>query len=114
MDFASVVKRGSRLWAWAGVARVDGSRLCAAAGASELADLLLEWTAWGLISFPMLQKASAAAKRDGLRHPDIIRLASLGGENWPGNMRRDLLAQQRKHLLPEPSEISIPDRSLSR
>ena len=56
----------------------------------------------------MIQKASAAAKRDGLRHPDIIRLASSGGENWPGNMRRDLLTQQRKQLLPEPSEISIP------
>ena len=78
----------------AGVARVDGSRLCAAAaaGASELADMLLEWTAWGLISFPMIQKAAAAAKRDGLLHPDILRLASLGGESWPGNVRRDLSA----------------------
>ena len=92
MDFASVVRRDSRHWA--GVARVDGSRLCAAAaaGASELADMLLEWTAWGLISFPMIQKAAVAAKRDGLLHPDILRLASLGGESWPGNVRRDLSA----------------------
>ena len=105
MDFASVVSQDSRHWA--GVARVDGSRLCAAvaAGASELADMLLEWTAWRLINFPMLQKAAAPAKRDGLRHPDILRWASLGGENWPGNMRRDLLTQQRKQLLLEPSRI---------
>ena len=93
MDFASVVSQDLRHWA--GVARADGSRLCAAvaAGASELADLLLEWTTWGLISFPMLQKAAAATKRDGLRHPDIIRL--------------DLLTQQRKQLLPKTSQISI-------
>ena len=102
MDFASDVRRGSRHWA--GIARVEGSRPSAAtaASASKLADLLLEWTAWGLISFPVLKKAADAANSDGLRHPDILRLASLGGANWPGNMRRDLLMQQRKQLMPEP------------
>ena len=104
-SWADAVRRDSSHWA--GAARRTQAE--STKGDSKLAVLLIEWAAWGLISFPMLQQAAEAAQFDGLQHAHIQRLSSLGGPNsWPGNMRRDLMRQQQNKGLPQPSQLLVP------
>lgn len=39
---------------------------------SALAEILLEWVSWGVISFPMVQQAAAAAMQDGASGADMV------------------------------------------
>ena len=60
-------------------------------GKSRLAQLLMDKWAWGTMSAPMLQSIAQAAVQDGLQHPDVEKLAKIGGQGrFPGNMHRDL------------------------
>lgn len=59
---------------------------------SELAKVLITSWAWGDMSAPQVQKFAAAAKADGLTHPDIAKLAALGsGGRHAGNCHRELV-----------------------
>ena len=59
---------------------------------SKLAAELLQKWAWGTMSAPAVQSLAAAALADGLDHPEVQRLASIGASGkFPGNMHRDLL-----------------------
>ena len=110
----AAVRRDAHYWAGAHLIE-DGNPPVPAAPVAEsvLAALLLEWTAWGLISFPMLQKVAAAAQDDGLNNPDIDRLASLGGEHsHPIKMWCGVLAQLRKRGLPQPVHIQNSCRAI--
>ena len=59
---------------------------------SRLAEALLLLFAWGLVSASSAQWLAQCALDDGLRHPEIAKLASIGkhGE-FSGNCRRDLI-----------------------
>ena len=59
---------------------------------SHLAKTLLQKWAWGKLSTPEVQALAHSAFLDGLEHPKVRALASLG--SWgkhPANMHRDLL-----------------------
>ena len=59
---------------------------------SRFALILTQKWGWGRLSAPEVQELAAAAHRDGLQHPEVHKLASIG--NWgrfPGNAHRDLL-----------------------
>ena len=44
------------------------------------------------MSAPLVQTLAAAACEDGLTHPDLVRLAHIGGGGeYPGNTHRDLM-----------------------
>ena len=61
---------------------------------SALAELLISQWSWGHISTPFIQKVAAAAAADGLQHPEIERLKSLGSYGrYPNNVHRDLVNQ---------------------
>ena len=63
-------------------------------GPSALARILVQKWSWGALSAPELQEIANAAYEDGLQHPEIYKLASLGRwGQYPGNLQRDLLAQ---------------------
>ena len=83
---------------------------------SRLGQLLVEMYCWSELSLPKMQAIAAAAVHDSqpTPHPDLVRLAKLGGSgDHPQNMGRDF-----KRLLCEPSladaisEISLPIRKL--
>jgi hypothetical protein len=60
-------------------------------GESVLATLLLGFWAWGIVSAVMVQRIAHAAHTDGLAHPSIVRLASIGAKGrYKQNARRDL------------------------
>eukprot|EP00959_Pyramimonas_sp_CCMP1952_P315671 6606912-Pyramimonas_sp.AAC.1 len=55
-----------------------------------------------------VQRISAAAFRDGLRHREIERLASLGQwGNYPGNVHGQLTTMLRDNQLPLPYNFKI-------
>ena len=59
---------------------------------SKLAAQLVEKWAWGAMSAPEVQLLASAALEDGLQHPDVAKLAKIGGSGkYPGNTHRDLL-----------------------
>ena len=59
---------------------------------SRLAEVLLRMFAWGLLTATVVQWIARAAVDDGLRHPDLERLANIGTNcEFAGNSRRDLL-----------------------
>ena len=75
---------------------------------SALAEILLEWVSWGVISFPMVQQAAAAAMQDGASGHGLPELASLGGPNTlPRNMRRDCLRKLDLSFV-EPDMVKLP------
>ena len=83
---------------------------------SRLGQLLVEMYCWSELSLPKMQAIAAAAVHDSqpTPHPDLVRLAKLGGSgDHPQNMGRDF-----KRLVCEPSladaisEISLPIRKL--
>ncbi|CAK0819926.1 unnamed protein product [Prorocentrum cordatum] len=50
-----------------------------------------------------------AAFRDGLHHPEVQRLASLGSwGHYPGNIHGQLTRMLGKSMLPDPLDITIP------
>ena len=76
---------------------------------SALAEILLEWVSWGVISFPMVQQAAAAAMQDGANAcSGLAELAALGGPNaLPRNMRRDCLRKLDISFV-EPDMVKLP------
>ena len=77
---------------------------------SALANLLLEHWAWGSVSTPFVQQIAAAARQDGLRHPSVDMLASLGNEGQcSSNTMRDLERRAPPCLLKQATtQIKIP------
>ena len=70
-------------------------------GCSHLAKYLLEEYAFGDLSANQVQKLSLMAKLDGVKHPHIIKLASLGTTGLhPGNCNRDLTRFTKKYMHP--------------
>ena len=58
---------------------------------SQLVSLLLLRRAWGNLSSPDVQEIAAAAHEDGLNHPDVRTLASLGSwGKYPGKVHAEL------------------------
>ena len=76
---------------------------------SSLAAELLEKWSWGSMSAPLVQTLAAAAKKDGLDHPQIHALAGIGASGkFPGNMHRDLLQITGKPTLASSvSEVKV-------
>lgn len=75
---------------------------------SALADLLLEWVSWGVISFPMVRQAAEAACKDGANAPALKKLATIGGPNvLSRNMRRDCLSHLDIKFV-EPDMVDLP------
>ena len=76
---------------------------------SALAELLLSWHAWGWLSGPLVQKLAEAGQADGIRHPDVIKLASVGGAGvYPQNTRRDILNFVAPRVgIPELTDVKI-------
>ncbi|CAK0824589.1 unnamed protein product [Prorocentrum cordatum] len=61
---------------------------------SALAEILLFLFGWGLLTATCIQWVAGAAVRDGLNHPDLLKLAAVGAAGeYPGNCRRDLLSK---------------------
>ena len=76
---------------------------------SNLATHLLKAWSWGLIPAAEVQRISAAAFRDGLRHGEVERLASLGQwGHYPGNVHKQLTTMLGKNFLPNPLTFEIP------
>ena len=68
---------------------------------SHLARYLLEEFAFGGVSANQVQKLAWMAKRDGLQHTAVDKLASLGANGkHPGNCNRDLNQYMSKYLHP--------------
>eukprot|EP00973_Karenia_brevis_P084059 11663369-Karenia_brevis.AAC.1 len=60
---------------------------------SHLVSVLVELWSWGLIQAAMMQKICQAAEQDGLQHPEIKMIASIGHRGkYSGTCRRDLVA----------------------
>ena len=77
---------------------------------SRLAQVLLQFAAWGLLSAPKIQQIAEAAVHDGLKNEAVEKLARVGDYGkYSGNARRDL---QRSfgapNTLPPPLEIKLP------
>ena len=72
----------------------------AAQAPSALVALLLEKWAWGQISARQVQELCAAAQSDGLLHPHVLALSTIGsaGSN-PNNCNRDLLTKLSAPML---------------
>ena len=65
--------------------------------------LLVQLWSWGFLSAVQLQRICAAAVKDGLSHPEILALASIGSwGQWPNNCHRDLVRKLGKPNLPSP------------
>ena len=82
-------------------------------GCSHLAKYLLEEYAFGGLSANQVQKLSMMAQFDGVKHPHINKLASLGTTGLhPGNMNRDLVRYTKKYMHPienlDPDFCKIP------
>ena len=78
---------------------------------SKLASQLMTLWSWGTLSAPLVQTLADAAHQDGLTHPDVVRMAMLGGRGkFPGNMQRDLLAMSPDFALLQKAQSSIPIR----
>ena len=77
---------------------------------SQLAHMLLEMWAWGEISAYRLQQMAEAGVHDGIGHPDMRKLASLGTNGkHSGNCHRDLTRYLDKIVhMPEPVPMTIP------
>ena len=77
-------------------------------GPSQLALSLLRKWAWGKLSAPELQSLAQSAYQDGLRHPEIEKLASLGTwGKFAGNMQRDLMVYLEKNSPLSSSTITV-------
>ena len=64
---------------------------------SNFALILTQKGGWGKLSAPELQELAFAAHADGLRHPEVEKLASIGAwGKYPANMQRDLLFHVEK------------------
>ena len=60
-------------------------------GPSQLAAHLLGLWSWGNMSAPLVQALALSAVKDGLQHPDVVKLSKIGSSGkYPGNMQRDL------------------------
>ena len=71
---------------------------------STLAKHLLNLWAWGEMSAPKVQQIAAAAKADGLSHPQVDMLASLGtGGKHARNCHPELLRKLQASPLPPTS-----------
>ena len=78
---------------------------------SKLAKELLALWSWGAISGPLLQSLANAVYQDGLTHPQVERLAKLGGSGrYPGNMQRGLLVFADELTILKSAESIIPIR----
>ena len=76
---------------------------------SALAEFLISQWSWGHISTPFMQKVAEAAAADGLQHPEIERLSSLGSHGrHPNNAHRDLMT----HLVKPPIHEAIGNITL--
>ena len=77
---------------------------------SPLGRVLLEKWAWGILSAPLVQEITNAAKLSGALAPDIVWMAALGSYGrLEGNINKGLVRQYCKHLIPpEPHSIQVP------
>ena len=83
----------------------------APAAKSKLALELLNLWSWGTMSAPLVQRLASAAAEDGLSHPQITKMAKIGGAGqYAGNMHRDLLAIASEHATLHASIATIPLR----
>jgi len=57
----------------------SGNIVEALAERSELAELLEEFWSWGVLSSAHVRELAHAAVVDGLRHPQLVRLAKIRG-----------------------------------
>ena len=78
---------------------------------SKLADELMSLWSWGTMSAPLVQSLAQAACEDGLSHPQILKMAKIGGAGqYPGNMQRDLLAMSGEFSSLQTALTSTPIR----
>ena len=57
---------------------------------SMLALTLVELVSYGLLQIPWIQQIAQDAVADGLDHPELVKLSSLGNHGQqPGNLSRD-------------------------
>ncbi len=76
---------------------------------SNLATHLLKAWTWGLETATEVQRVAHAAFKDGLKHPEIQKLAQLGQwGNYPGNIHDQLRRMLGKSKLPEPLDFDVP------
>ena len=81
----------------------------AAPAKSKLASELLRLWSWGAMSAPLVQKLAAAAAEDGLHHPQLTKVARIGGSGkYAGNMHRDLLLVAAESAMLGDSISTIP------
>ena len=84
-------------------------------GRSKLAEELMSLWSWGTMSAPLVQSLAKAAYDDGLTHPEIQRMAKIGGAGqYPGNMQRDLLAMSEAESSLSQVQTFIPIRLLKK
>ena len=80
-------------------------------GDSKLARELLSMWSWGTMSAPLVQTLAHAACQDGLEHPDVQKLARIGGAGkYPGNMQRDLAIMCGSFTTLQAVDTDIPIR----
>lgn len=89
----------------------SGSGTCSK---STLANELLQRWSLGSLSAATVQKLALCATKDGLQHPDVKKLAALGGHGrQPQNCQRDMLHWLQSHLgsLPSVVQMDLPLRT---
>ena len=91
----------------------ERSKTSSACRSSELADLLEELYAWGVISAVLIQLIAQAAVVDGLRNERVEKMSKAAAcGDCPGNARRDLFLNSPWHQQEVPStEITLPVQS---
>ena len=89
--------------------RLAGQRVLDDRGFSYLARLLISMWSFGFISAVMVQRLAEAATKDGMTHPDVVKLAKLGCDGkYLGNCRRDLLSKfLPRFKLPKPLNVGL-------
>ena len=89
----------------------EGSHTGTASPRSTLAQDLLQRWSLGSLSAATVQKIAHCAWQDGLHHPDIAKLASLGNHGQqPQNVQRDMLKWLQSYLgvMPTVLNMSLP------
>lgn len=75
---------------------------------SNLGTHLLKQWSWGLIPATEVQRVAMAGYKDGLRHPEVVKLASLGQwGHYPGNIHGQLHTILGTNYLPEPAVFPV-------
>ena len=77
---------------------------------SNLGTHLLKSWAWGVMPAAEVQRIALSAYRDGLRHPEVAKLAALGSwGNYPGNVHQQLttMLSNSQNMLPVPMTFEV-------